>query len=255
MNISMRNFVKVTNQGHLGLLSGLFLKFLVYINEAMNEEQKHQFAKDVIASEMKKRLYLYSYIALIVLAFLAILFAAISLVVDAQLSSNQQPSMACSYVALSFSGLGLIFIAILSALYFVDPSESATPSRIKAVSFFRVAIRFCNLASGLTMMVSSFVGLAGGSEKGWNSFIKGWGIALLVIEGLMFLYELWKLAWIKENPERYLTPVYPVAKRSAAEPAKKATSTKPLEKKDDVIEVEEAHPAPKEIPQKKNDKK
>jgi uncharacterized PurR-regulated membrane protein YhhQ (DUF165 family) len=86
----------------------------VYI-EGMNNEEKHQFAKDIVAAEVKNRLYLYSYIALIVLALADVLFPAISLIVDSTASSRDS-SMALSYVALGFSVVALIMLAILSAV-------------------------------------------------------------------------------------------------------------------------------------------
>src|SRR5574344_938880 len=111
---------------------------MVYIG-GMNNEEKHQVVKDVISEEVKRRLYLYSYIALIVLSVVDILFVAISLIIDGQ-KGDHAASMAASYVALAFGVICLIFLAILSALYFVQPEET-TSKRIHAVGLFRILIR------------------------------------------------------------------------------------------------------------------
>jgi len=224
----------------------------------MNEQQKHQLVKETISAEVKKKLYLYSFIALLALSIIDILFAAISLVMDANLGTNQQSSMICSYVALGFAGVNLLLLAILSALYFVAPDEEPSLKRIHAVSLLRVIIRFVYLACGIVMLVSTYVGLAGGSDKPWTGFIRGWSIVLIVIEGLMALYALWKNAWIKENPERYLTPVYPLTKKTTSsrkvqpQEKKKETPNPKTIAQDNAIEVEvkEAE-TPKLPPQKK----
>jgi hypothetical protein len=229
----------------------------VYI-EGMNNEEKHQFAKDIVAAEVKNRLYLYSYIALIVLALADVLFPAISLIVDSTASSRDS-SMALSYVALGFSVVALIMLAILSALYFVQPDE-VSEKRIHAVGILRILLRFVGLFCGVALLTSSYLGLGGGAS-GWTYFVRGWGIALCVIEGVMSLFELWKNAWIKENPEKYLSPAHPLSTVEAKNPAptKKETAqpqaaAKPIAQEDKIIEVEEAHPEPKQIASKKKRK-
>lgn len=226
---------------------------MVYIG-GMNNEEKHQVVKDVISEEVKRRLYLYSYIALIVLSVVDILFAAISLIIDGQ-KGDHAASMAASYVALAFGVICLILLAILSALYFVQPEET-TSKRIHAVGLFRILIRFAGLFCALGLLSASFLGLSDGNTS-WTYFVRGWAIAVTAIEGLMCLYELWKSAWIKENPERYLTPAYPLVKSaSSSTPSAPKETRKPLEEKSDpVIEVEEKHPEPKAIPSPKKKKK
>jgi hypothetical protein len=224
----------------------------------MNEEQKNRLIKETLSAEVKKRLYLYSYIALIVLSFCAVLFAAISLIVDANVGGNQQPSMICSYVCLGFAVVSLILLSVLSAFYFVNP-EDASLARIHGVSLLRVLIRFTLFASGIAMMSSSFLGLGGDNGLSWRGFARGWGITLLAIEGIMFVFSLWKNAWIKENPERYLTPVYPLAKKKpapASKPSGNAVVAKEEKKaaskpKTDVFEVEVEESDPKAIEAKK----
>jgi hypothetical protein len=216
--------------------------------------------KDIVAADVKSRLYLYSYIALVLLSIADVLFPSISLIVDSNTSgADRTASMATSYVALAFAVIALILLAILSALYFVQPDE-VSERRIHAVGLFRILLRFVGLFSGVALLTSSYLGLAGGAG-GWNYFVRGWGIALCVIEGTMSLFELWKNAWIKENPEKYLSPASPVqksetrmtspAKKEAEKPVSPQQEIAPEEK---IIEVEEAHPEPKRIPSSKKRK-
>lgn len=234
---------------------------LVYIR-GMNDDQKHAMAKDILSSELKKRLYLYSYIFLIALSVVDLILFIIALVVDAQESSSRMPSLVCSYVGIAFSVIALFLIAILSALYFVRPDDEVSFARIKAVNHIRVALRAFGLAAGLTLIVSSFLGLAGGSDKPFNAFAKGWGIAIAAIEGTMFIYALWHNAWIRENPEKYTTPVYPIKGEDKATkaPAKKeekeaASKQETLLPKADVVEVEAHYQNPAQISHKNKTKK
>jgi hypothetical protein len=229
----------------------------VYIG-GMNNDERHQVVKDIVSAEIKSRLYLYSYIALIVLAFVDVLFPAISLIVDST-GSDRGASMAASYVALAFAIVALVMLAILSALYFVQPDE-VSPKRIAAVGILRILLRFVGLACGIALLTSSYLGLGGGNA-GWTYFVRGWGIAFSIIEGIMSLFELWKNAWIKENPEKYLSPAYPVGKvepkpeaPAKRNPAKAEAPKASLAKEEPVVEVEEAHPEPKEIASKKKRK-
>jgi hypothetical protein len=197
----------------------------VYIN-GMNDEQKHAMAKDILSSEIKKRLYLYSYIFLILLTVADLLLFIICLIVDGQEAASRTPSLAASYVGIAFAVINLFLIAILSALYFVESGEQVSLARIKAVNGIRVALRVFGLGAGIAMIVASSLGLAGGADKPLSVFIKGWGITIAAIEGIMTIYALWHNAWIRENPEKYTTPVYPLkeSKQTESAPTKKAAA-------------------------------
>lgn len=219
-------------------------------------------AKDILSSELKRRLYLYSYIFLIALSVVDLILFIIALAVDAQDSASRTPSLVCSYVGIAFSAIALFLIAILSALYFVQPADGVSFARIKAVNHLRVALRAFGLAEGVTLIVSSFLGLAGGSDMPFNAFAKGWGIAITAIEGIMLIYALWHDAWIRENPEKYLTPVYPLrgegeAPKAPAKKEEKQAASKPeaLLPKTGVVEVEAHYQNPAQIGHKDKAKK
>lgn len=219
-------------------------------------------AKDILSSEIKKRLYLYSYIFLTVLTVADLLLFIICLIVDGQEAASRTPSLIASYVGVAFAVINLFLIAILSALYFVESGEQVSMARIKAVNGIRVALRAFGLGAGITMIVSSSLGLAGGADKPLSVFIKGWGVAIAAIEGIMTIYALWHNAWIRENPEKYTTPVYPLKEqKQEASPAKKADApsnknpTITKEEKPDVIEVEAQSSKPLSLPHEDKKKK
>jgi hypothetical protein len=171
----------------------------------MNEEQEKQLATDILKSQAQKRLYLYSYIFMVAIALLNVLLAGVGMIVDLEKGLNY----IYYYLAIGFGVFGLLLIAWLSALYFVDGDQAPTPGRIKAVGIIKVLIRSSNTLASVFFLVASFV-YAESESKGWNGFLRGFSIVIMVLEGVMLLYSLWKNAWIKENPERYVTPVYPM---------------------------------------------
>jgi hypothetical protein len=191
----------------------------------MNEDQQKQLATDILKSQAQKKLYLYSYIFMVIIAFLDVLLAGIGMIVDLEKGLNY----VYYYLAIGFGVFGLLLIAWLSALYFVNGDEAPTPGRIKAVGVIKLLIRSANALSGVFFLVASFV-YQSSQSTGWNGFLRGYSIVILVVEGIMILYSLWKNAWIKENPDRYVTPVYPVVPGEGAVSAVRPQEEAPQQK-------------------------
>jgi hypothetical protein len=171
----------------------------------MNDEQQKQLAADILKSQAQKKLYLYSYIFMVAIALLNVLLSGVGMIVDLEKGLNY----VYYYLAIGFGVFGLLLIAWLSALYFVNGDEAPSAGRIKAVGIIKLLIRSSNALASVFFLVASFV-YASAESKGWNGFLRGFSIVILIIEGVMLVYSLWKNAWIKENPERYVTPVYPM---------------------------------------------
>jgi hypothetical protein len=173
-------------------------------------DEKEKEARDTLAYALKKKLYLYSYIFMIVFSLVSLLVSCLGLIIDSSLEAEAvKGANIVLYVSIGVSVIALILIAWLSALYFVNGEDkNVSPSKIKTVSFLKCAIRFLNMCHGLLLLIAATQN-AGGAGKPANSFFRIYGIFILVLEGLMFLYSLWMAAWIKENPERYQTPVFP----------------------------------------------
>jgi MFS family permease len=226
----------------------------------MNDEQQKQLAADILKSQVQKKLYLYSYIFMVAIAFLNVLLAGVGMIVDLEKGLNY----IYYYLAIGFGVFGLLLIAWLSALYFVNGDEAPSAGRVKAVGIIKLLIRCANTLASVFFLVASFV-YESAESKGWNGFLRGFSIVILVLEGVMILYTLWKNAWIKENPDRYVTPVYPMVPGEGAvskvtphqaPEAKETTEVRSLpaqEKEPQMIEAK-VHEKPAEKKQKKTRK-
>jgi hypothetical protein len=154
--------------------------------------------------KLRNNIVLYSFIGQIVLALLILFLSVTSLIVASNASVSVQ--IAYFYVALAFSFVDIILIAWQAALYFVgDDEEKVTKRRIHFTYGLRVAFRFSNLILGVSLILGEYVGggVNGTSSSSWDGFIKIATILILVAEGVILLYSLWKAAWMRENPERY----------------------------------------------------
>ncbi|MCH3910007.1 MAG: hypothetical protein LKF75_02065 [Bacilli bacterium] len=200
----------------------------------MNEDQQKDLAMGFLKGRAQQKFYLYSYIFMIVIALLDILLAGIGMIVDLEKGLNY----VWYYLAIGSGLVSLLLLAWLSALYFVGADEAPSSARIKCVSVIRVLIRLFNVLNGVFFLVLSIV-YKDSQSNGWNGFMKGYGIVIIVIEAIMFVYALWKNAWIKENPGRYVSPTYPVYPSEGAKEETKVSSKKEERK----VEHTEIRPA------------
>lgn len=228
----------------------------------MDEEKEKQQATATVKGLLLRKLYLYSYIFLIVFAAVDILMALILLIIDAAAGTTLNPSIPILlYVSLGFAVVALILIAWLSALYFVDSEEAPSFRKIKTIAVLKTLIRSFNMVTGALILAAALLGAGIGA----HSFFVGYGVVICVIEGVMFLYSLFHNAWVKENPERYQSPVYSSLgekdrhprPRAAAPEAAKAPSKTPDKAP---ASIEEHHDEPpmievKSTPKKDHDKK
>jgi hypothetical protein len=179
----------------------------------MDKEQRQSEARKTLNEAIAEKVALYSYVLMILLALSNLLIVGVGMIVDA----NQSRNLAWLYVALAFGVLALIVLAWLSALYFVDHDEAPSKGKMKMAFVLKDLLRGFGFAVGAFLFVASLLG-AGGEGSGWGAFLKGYGIAVMLVEGVVFFYGLWKNAWIQENPERYLTPIArPIEKQSSVE--------------------------------------
>lgn len=192
----------------------------------MDKEQRQSEARKTLNEAIAEKVALYSYVLMILLALCNLLIVGVGMIVDA----NQSRNLAWLYVALAFGVLALIALAWLSALYFVDRDEAPSKGKMKAAFVLKDLLRGFGFAVGAFLLTASLLG-AGGEGSGWGAFLKGYGIGVMLIEGVVFFYGLWKNAWIQENPERYLTPI--------ARPIEKES---PLEKKPSGVKVNLSSP-------------
>lgn len=177
----------------------------------MNNEEEQKAARLTLQNALKQKLYLYDYIGMIVLGLFDALLAGVGLII----ANNEGGTMGFLYTALAFAILAILMLAWLSALYFVDADEAPSFAKIKMVAVVKDVFRFSGVAANAFLLTNALLE-NGKKTTSWNSFLTYDAIVLLVIEGLFLLFGLWQNAWVRENPERYLSPVYPLQKKEAS---------------------------------------
>ncbi|HBN00768.1 MAG TPA: hypothetical protein DD384_06095 [Firmicutes bacterium] len=194
----------------------------------MEENEARLFYKNKIT----KAFYLLSYIFLGIFGFLFIILSGIGLIVE-----NGSPSVPYLYVTLGFGGLSLIVAIVVLCFAFIHNDDGFSYLRLNVVSGMKLFLRLFNTLGSFVMLMGSFLGKIGfdvGNEP-WGNFLKVSAIVLLVIEGTMSLYSLWKFAWRKENPERYAPGLIKSAlpsKRETERPKKKEKKEKDVKKEE-----------------------
>lgn len=196
----------------------------------MEENEARLFYKN----KLTKTFYLLSYIFLGLFGFLFLVLSGIGLIVE-----NGSSSVAYLYVTLGFGAISLIVSIIVLCIAFIHTDDGFSYVRVNTVFGMKLFLRIWNMIGSLVLLLGSFLGNIGfdvGNDP-WGNFLKTSAIILLVIEGTMSLYSLWKLAWRKENPERYApglvkneTPSKEEEKPSKKEEKKKAKAEKKTKK-------------------------
>jgi cytochrome bd-type quinol oxidase subunit 2 len=201
-----------------------------------NKEQFH----DPIA-EFRSRINLYSYICQITFVFLDLLIGGVSLIT----AHDDGLNLTVLWIAFGSSVVSLIFIAVLSALYFAgDDEERNSYSRMKATLSIRMTLRGLGLLTMILFLIH--LGFFQKTATSWSNFLYVYAILGLIVSGLSLIYAIWKLAWMKQNPERYET-VYglhggrDVTKKEPGEKdfsSKKTPAKKDAKAKNEIIEVD-----------------
>lgn len=162
----------------------------------MEEKEARLFYKNKIT----KTFYLLSYIFLGLFGLLLLALSGIGIIVE-----NGSASVPYLYVTLGFGVVSLIVSIVVLCLAFIHNEDGFSYLRVNVVFALKLFLRVFNMIASLVLLLASFLGEVGfdvGNEP-WGNFLKCFAIVLLVLEGTMSLYSLWKLAWRKENPERY----------------------------------------------------
>jgi hypothetical protein len=188
--------------------------------ESKEERQARLFYKN----RFVRALNLYSLIGLGVIAAADLLLAGIGLIID-----SPAQDLTWLYVALGASLAVIIALALLAGLIFAGGAPYSR-GRLTAIDATKLVIRLLSVLAGAGFFVAALNG-SGGANLSWNSFLRTYAIVIMAAEGLMALYSIWRLAWMKANPERYEKPAprpY-VEEKNVAEPARKDASGKTAE--------------------------
>lgn len=189
----------------------------------------------------RSRLNLYSYVCQLVFVFLDLLMCGVSLI----LAHEDGLNLVYLWISLGGAVVSLVLLAVLSALYFAGtPEERNTRGRIRACLVIRMSLRII----GLVIMTGFLLhlGLVSPNETGWSHFLYIYSILGLIVSGLSTIYAIWKLAWMKENPDRYDASIFSlhspheVAKKDVPEKdfSKDKTARKKDSKKKEIVEVD-----------------
>jgi hypothetical protein len=192
----------------------------------MNLDEKERQAKTTLKNGVRKRASLASYFFMGFLGVADTLLSTIALILDNKASAK------LFWLWFAFAGgvLSLVFFSWLSALYFADNSGEPSERRIGMVGLTKLLIRVSAMVYGsFTLVAISQGSLA--SETGWKTFLWPYAIVVISLEAILFFYTLWHNAWVKENPDRYVTPTYPVEVRQE-EPLKAKENIKEIESTD-----------------------
>ena len=205
----------------------------------VTEEEARLFYKNKII----KKLFLLSYVFLGVFGLLFSVVSGIGLIVE----NGSKPSSIFLYITLGFGLFSLIISIILLCLTFINDGDGMSLTKANAVFVIKLILRIINLLGSSILLIGSFVSNIGfdvGNDS-WGYFLRVLSIIFIALEGVMCLYNIWNLAWRKENPERYSPGVYikkidntPSKKNVSPKQIAKTSKTK-IEKKPDLIEVSE----------------
>ncbi len=204
----------------------------------MEEKEVRLFFKDKIA----KRFYLVSYIFLGLFGIIFTLVSGIGLIVE-----NGNASSIYLYICLGFGIVSLVMAIITICLALFHNKEGLSTNKFNLIMWLKMFLRVINFIGALILLIGSFAGSIGFDVQNehWGNFIRIFAIFLMIIEATMALYSAWKIAWRKENPERY-APGLVVKKRE------KPKYTAEKVEKEETIKENKANN--KQIEQKKENK-
>ena len=151
----------------------------------MNERE----ARLVYKNKITKNINLAAFIASCVVVYSSTLLSAFLLVAN----TNQ----VVAFIFFGLCVLALVMTAVRIGLMFVGRKDGFTIARFKAIDVVKQIIRGAVLAAHAFLAIG-----VGTGSSGFDLAIRVYSIFIAVIELILFVYGLWKMAWIKENPER-----------------------------------------------------
>ena len=151
----------------------------------MNERE----ARLVYKNKITKNINLAAFIASCIVVYSSTLLSAFLLVAN----TNE----VVAWIFFGLCVLALIMTAVRIGLMFVGRKDGFTITRFKAIDVVK------QISRGTVLAAHAFRGIAVATgSSGFDLAIRVYSIFIAVIELILFVYGLWKMAWIKENPER-----------------------------------------------------
>lgn len=161
----------------------------------MNENE----ARLVYKNKITKNINLAAFIALCVLVFLSLIMSAFLLITEGE---KEAAPKVMSYIFFGFCIFGIVLVSTLIGLMFIHSKEGLTILRFKAIDIVKMMIRGTMILAYIILAIGVFFLDVMSINSGFNGFLRVISIFLIVLEIILFVYGLWKMAWTKENPER-----------------------------------------------------
>jgi len=135
-------------------------------------------------------------------------------------------------IAASLILIGTILAVASGLLTFIPKGEDTDPRpTIRASNILSIIVSGIVCAASISLLFGRWLTPTGSTAL--DSFILGYGLTSLVLAFLILIFDLWHMAWIKENPHLYTNaPLEEDAiPKKDFSPAKRKTSTKKTPKK------------------------
>lgn len=191
-----------------------------------------QEARLFYKNELIKKMYIGSYVFLGIFGILLSIISGIGLIVE---NGAETPS-GFLYVALIIGLASFVIAVILLCATFINADQGMSFLKANIIFGIKLFLRVVNLLGGLTLLLGSFIANIGFDvgNDGWGHFLRVFALIIIVIEGVMCAYNIWNIAWRKENPERYMPGLY-IQKLEDIQ-KQKASNEKQIENKGSLIE-------------------
>ena len=160
---------------------------------------KESEARLVYKNKITKNINLALFIASCVLVYITLLLSAFLLIVEGEKDIGAK---VISYIFFGFAVVALILSCIRIGLMFIHSKDGLTKARFKAIDVVKLIANGTLIAAHITLVIGLFFLGSASVNGGFASFLKVYAIFILVLEIILFVYGLWRMAWIKENPER-----------------------------------------------------
>ena len=160
---------------------------------------KESEARLVYKNKITKNINLALFIASCVLVFLTLLLSAFLLITEGE---KDVGARVIAYVFFGLAIFALILACIRIGLMFVHSKDGLTRTRFKAIDIVKLIANGTLIAAHITLVIGLFFLDTANVNSGFAGFLKVYSIFILVLEVILFVYGLWRMAWIKENPER-----------------------------------------------------
>ena len=147
----------------------------------------------VLKNGALRAIYLMAYIGMMLFSLMLVLLAGAGFLIGGGIPALYGVIMGIALLCLVLSG-------IITGLYFADNANGFTATRLKVIDGIKTLVRVFFIVAGITLVITGFMF----REAKISGLQIGIGLTLTALELVFLLYGLWKIAWARENPGRYI---------------------------------------------------